>query len=256
MQTPLKYSFTEITRPKKSIKFDLNKFIQYSIYVVFAILLGSFLKLISSLNRHHLGKSSYLTGIPLLREAFFLFPIIFSVLCFLLSVFKIFSTVPESERLFFLKKAKLGFILTNIVLFIIFDLFYNQLAKPLNNSHEFKLSGHIFAALFSGCILINCQTVIERLIEENYLTKYMTYAKKTLTFLNLHSVYCIFWTSWLFHPIRETLFAFILGFIAIIIINYLDIEGIVVTLFKKDEVYVKSKNLICKNLSKSPISMD
>jgi hypothetical protein len=256
MQTPLKYSYTETTNKFKSFKFDLNKFIQYSIYIVLSILIGSFLKLISTINRHHLGKSSYLTGIPLLRDAFFLFPILFSVFCGLLIAFKIITTIRSNDRLKLLKKAKCGFFLTNVVLFIIFDIFYNQLAKPLNKSHEFKLSGHIFAALFSGCIMTNCQTVFDKLIEENYNTKYMTYAKKTCFFLNLHSIYCIFWTSWLFHPIRETLFAFIFGFIAIILINHLEIEGIFLTLFESDKVVTKSKDIICTNTNKDQMATD
>ena len=252
MQTPLKLN---IKRYKiRSLKFSLTKIFNYSVYVALTILIGGMAQLIYSPSRDIIGKSSILTGLPIIRNYFFLFPLLLSLSAFIWTIVNFrepeISKSSEHSLFRFLIKIKLAYLVTNSVLWVFFYFVYYQAYIPLWKSHEFKLSGHVLACLFSGGILTNIQQLCEMFKNENIKRDLMQYTINACKFFLFHNLYCIFWTSWVFHKIRETVISFFLGLIAVVIINSLGLDRLVVFIFSSRPKKVfngKQKNIFLDN---------
>jgi hypothetical protein len=81
----------------------------------------------------------------------------------------------------------------------------------------------------------------------------MTYMINSAKFFMLHNIYCIFWTAWVFHRIRETVISYIISFAIVLIINLLGLDRLILFLFD-DRSYRrfkgKEQNRIYEKLQK------
>jgi len=59
---------------------------------------------------------------------------------------------------------------------------------------------------------------------ENIKKEFMFYTINACKFFMFHNIYCIFWTSWVFHRVRETIISYIFGFVFVLIINILGLD--------------------------------
>jgi hypothetical protein len=232
MQTPLKLNIRKLKI--HSLKFSSNKFFIYSVYTALSILLGSILQIILPISRSTLGKASLITGLPFLRSSFFFFPIILSVgaftwTCIIFKDSKI-SELVDGSVFKYLNKIRMAYVITNSSLLAYFYFIYYYLYLPLWDSHEFKLSGHILACLFSIGILTNLINLCEMFKHENIKKELMMYAINACKFFIFHNIYCILWTSWVFHRIRETVISYIIGILFVLIINLLGLDKLVIFL--------------------------
>lgn len=252
MQTPLKPTRKAIEI--RSVKINYSTFFNYTALMGCAIVLGSVLQILFAFEMTLIGKNSILTGIPLLRNTFFAFPIIMNILLlvWLITIFRdpeISTSMNENIwRLF--HKVRLGFLLTNFTLTIIFYFIYYYLYVPLWLSHEFRLSGHVLACAFSGASLLNLISVFEMFKAEGIKKKMMDYLIKASKFLLYHNLYTIIWTAWVFHKVRETIFSFFFAFFIVLMIISLNIDRLVVFLMNKEapkRFKGKERNKIIEN---------
>lgn len=235
MHTPMKKSDDPKTIKLKSIKYNLDRFYEYCLRMAIVIILGSILKLVYSIDPKSIGKNSFLTGIPILRDYNLSFPIILNISLFIWMIVLYTDPVIHSQMdhniYRYLYKNRGGYIITNFVLMILFYIIYFQLYIPLWYEHEFRLSGHVLATLFAGSMLCNLINFCEAYVRVNIKKKSMDGIIKFCKFLLYHNLYVIVWTVWVYHEAREAVFSFIISLFYTLIINYASLDRLVISLF-------------------------
>lgn len=210
-------------------------YVDPSIYFIYFLLngvsfiLGSILKLIKPISRNTIGKNSILTGIPLLRKYFFLFPISMSVIYFIWCVWKYYtnsSMRAQHERNIFkyLKNIRGAFLFTNLIILVSFYLLYNGIYHSIYKYYGFRLSGHILASILSGGMMANLHHTYQPFIELKIDPKFNLYFSYVNIFLYYHSIYTIFWTAWIFHRITELVISFIISMGTLIVIHVANVD--------------------------------
>jgi hypothetical protein len=231
----------------KSFGFPTKRYSNYLILQGLAIVLGSLLKNIYTLEADYIGRNSFITGFPIIRNYFFLFPGIITVL-FFLQLILIFSHEEVSKHLEysiikFFHKTRFGYLFTNFILFLIFYIMLNHLYIPVSNHNGFKLSGHILACMTSGSMLINIQNIAENLKSQNIKKKLMDGIKSICNILLFHNLYTIVWTVWVFHHIREAVLSYIIAMFYTFFINSLNIDRLIALLINNKNIgAIKDKN--------------
>jgi len=239
MYTPLKKS--EKTIELKSVKYNLDRFYEYCLRMAIVIILGSILKLVYSIDPKSIGKNSFLTGIPILRDYNLSFPIILNISLFIWMIIlytdPIIHSRMDNNINRYLYKNRGAYIITNFVLMILFYIVYFQLYIPLWYEHEFRLSGHVLATLFAGSMLCNLINFCEAYVRVNIKKKPMEVVIKFCKFFLYHNLYVIVWTVWVYHEAREAVFSFIISFFYTLIINYASLDRLVISLFYDGNEY-------------------
>jgi hypothetical protein len=235
MQTPIRYYGRNLNIRK--IKVNLETFYNYTLLAGLAVLLGSFCQIIFPIHRLTVGKFSILTGLPFLRNNFFFFPVSLSILALIWCVDTYFREKEIKEKMEnclikYLRKINFAFIASNILSFGIFYFIYYTLYLPLMNDSGFKLSGHVLACIFSSYMLTNLKNICEMFRNQNIRRKMMTYVTNICTFLLYHNIYTIFWTCWIFHSVKESVFSYIFSFIFVIILHFIKIDRTLLILFQ------------------------
>ena len=252
MQTPMKLNIRNFKI--RSVKLSFHNFFIYSLYTALSIFIGSILQIITPISRETLGKASVITGLPFLRDNFFFFPILLSLAAFIWTYITFrdpkISELVNGSIFKYLNKIRMAYLITNLTIYVYFEFVYAYLYVPLWESHEFKLSGHFLASLFTIGMLTNLINVCEMYKRENIKEEFMMYFINACKFFILHNIYCILWTSWVYHKVRETVISFVIGIFLVVVINLLGLDRIVATIFAENNIDVnlkfkrKEKNII------------
>ena len=151
-------------------------YVNPSIYIMYCLLngislsAGCFLKLLIPINRESIGKKRILTGIPIIRNYYFVFPFLLNVVYFMWCIYKYYTdssirNISENSLFKFLKKIRGAFFFSNILLLIIFYVLYYFVVLPTYKYYGFKLSGHVIASILSGGMIVNLHNTYEPFIK-------------------------------------------------------------------------------------------
>jgi len=245
MFTPLK----TIERTKlieiKSIKHNLNRFYGYSLHLGIVLVLGCILKLIYTIDPNYFGKSSFITGIPYLRDYILAFPLILNVSLFIW-LLSLFTNVEIHKKMNgsiakYLYKNRCCYIITNLILLLFFYIIYFQLYIPLWYEHQFRLSGHVLAILVSGSMLSNLIDFCEAYKVFNIKSNLMKGVIIVCKFFAYHNLYVAIWTVWIYHEAREAVMSYILSLVYTLLINYVSLDRLVISIFYDKKQYSRGK---------------
>ena len=228
----------------KYIYVNPSIYLMYCLLNGFSILLGCFFKLIYPISRESIGKKSILTGIPLIRNNYFVGPILLNLTYFIWCIY-IFYKNPsikaqyKNSVLNYLKHIRGAFIFTDIFLLIIFYALYYYVTIPINKNYGFKLSGHTIASILSGGMIVNLHNTYEPFSKLKLDIKFNKYIFMINMFLYYHSVYTIFWSSWIFHNIKELVLAYIITVSSLVFAHSINIDELFLNLI---DLYNPRKN--------------
>jgi hypothetical protein len=232
---------------KQSINPFLNKWIYvnpriYFIYCLFngfSILAGSILKIFFPITRETIGKKSLLTGIPIIRNYYFVFPILLNLIYFIWCIYIFYKNqyiknLNENSLFVFLKNIRGTFFFTNILLLLFCYILYYFVVLNIYRNYGFKLSGHIIASILSGGMVVNLHSTYLPFIEffkngrnSNNFNNYIYYAN---TFLFYHSIYTVFWSAWIFHHVAELFFAYVISISFLFIAHVINVDELILNL--------------------------
>ena len=224
------------TDKQKWIYINPSIYLMYCLLNGFSILLGCFFKLVYPISRESIGKKSILTGIPIIRNNYFVGPFLLNLTYFIWSIY-IFYKNPyikakyRNSVLNYLKHIRGAFFFTNIFLLVIFYSLYYYITIPIFKSYGFKLSGHTIASILSGGMIVNLHNTYEPFSKLNLDNKFNNYISMTNMFLYYHSIYTIFWSSWIFHTIQELVYAYIISISSLVMIHSVNIDELMLNLF-------------------------
>ena len=224
------------TDKQKWIYINPSIYLMYCLLNGFSILLGCFFKLVYPISRESIGKKSILTGIPIIRNNYFVGPFLLNVTYFIWSIY-IFYKNPyikakyRNSVLNYLKHIRGSFFFTNIFLLMIFYALYYYITIPTFKSYGFKLSGHTIASILSGGMIVNLHNTYEPFSKLNLDNKFNNYISMINMFLYYHSIYTIFWSSWIFHTIQELVYAYIISISSLVMIHSVNIDELMLNLF-------------------------
>ena len=224
------------TDKQKWIYINPSIYLMYCLLNGFSILLGCFFKLVYPISRESIGKKSILTGIPIIRNNYFVGPFLLNLTYFIWSIY-IFYKNPyikakyRNSVLNYLKHIRGSFFFTNIFLLMIFYALYYYITIPIFKSYGFKLSGHTIASILSGGMIVNLHNTYEPFSKLNLDNKFNNYISMINMFLYYHSIYTIFWSSWIFHTIQELVYAYIISISSLVMIHSVNIDELMLHLF-------------------------
>ena len=224
------------TNKQKWIYINPSIYLMYCLLNGFSILLGCFFKLVYPISRESIGKKSILTGIPIIRNNYFVGPFLLNLTYFIWSIY-IFYKNPyikakyRNSVLNYLKHIRGSFFFTNIFLLMIFYALYYYITIPTFKSYGFKLSGHTIASILSGGMIVNLHNTYEPFSKLNLDNKFNNYISMINMFLYYHSIYTIFWSSWIFHTIQELVYAYIISISSLVMIHSVNIDELMLNLF-------------------------
>lgn len=225
--------------PNKWIYVNPTIYMSYCVFNGISLSLGCFMKQIFPITRETIGKKSLLTGIPIIRNYYFVFPILLNLIYFIWCIYiyyknKYIKNLNENSLFVFLKNIRGGFFFTNILLLLFFYMLYYSVVLNIYRKYGFKLSGHIIASILSGGMLVNLQNTLNPFIEffkndqkTNNFNKYISYSNM---FLYIHSIYTIFWSAWIFHQIFELYFAYFISIAFLVIAHVINIDELILNL--------------------------
>jgi hypothetical protein len=245
MHTPFKQTDNSKKIELNSLKYNLDKYYEYSLRVGIVIILGCILKLIYTIEPKTLGKNSFITGIPYLRDYNLSSPLILNIILFIWSL--ILYTNPIIHNLMnnniskYLYKNRASYIITNLSLLLFFYLLYFQLYIPLWYENEFRLSGHVLATLFSGSMLCNLINFCENYETSNIKKQFMRWVINICKFLLYHNLYVIVWTVWVYHETREAVLSYVISLIYTLTINYLSLDRVVLSIFYDKNEFMNNR---------------
>ena len=228
----------------KYIYVNPSIYLMYCLLNGFSILLGCFFKLIYPISRESIDKKSLLTGIPLIRNNYFVGPILLNLTYFIWCIY-IFYKNPsikakyKNSVLNYLKHIRGAFFFTDIFLLIIFYALYYYVTIPINKNYGFKLSGHTIASILSGGMIVNLHNTYEPFSKLKLDMKFNKYIFMINMFLYYHSIYTIFWSSWIFHNIKELVLAYIITVSTLVFIHSVNIDELFLNLI---DLYNPRKN--------------
>jgi hypothetical protein len=235
------------TKPKEEwIYVNPSIYIMYCLLNGISVVGGCLIKIICPISRSKIGKKSILTGIPIIRNYYFLFPFLLNITYFIWCIWIFYKNTSirafyEKNIFKYLKSIRGAFFFTNILLIIVFYVLYNLVILSIYKTFGFKLSGHILASVLSGGMIVNLHNTYEPFIRMKIgpnFNKYISYANM---FLYYHSIYTVFWSAWIFHQPTELILAFLISVSSLVLVHVVN----------ADELFL---NLIdCNNPRRNPV---
>ena len=145
----------------------------------------------------------------------------------------------KNSVLNYLKHIRGAFIFTDIFLLIIFYALYYYVTIPINKNYGFRLSGHTIASILSGGMIVNLHNTYEPFSKLKIDIKFNKYIFMINMFLYYHSIYTIFWSSWIFHNIKELVLAYIITVSSLVFAHSINIDELFLNLI---DLYNPRKN--------------
>lgn len=228
--------------------------------LITVIIIGKVWGAISPQTRKNYNKSGYKTGIPFLRNYYFLLPEIFSLIQFIV-IIKTYRNKKYIPSLYnehptlikFLRAIRAGYFFTNIYFLVTFYMIYYCAIIPIKNKYKFKISGHVLASLFCLEILSNImkisKTRLMALNKNSIINNLLYYNSLGLSF---HIYYCILWTARVFHSTIEIIVSLIISCLFSVFIEIIDVDFLILSNFDenvsldrepKNILYSQNKNI-------------
>ena len=101
---------------------------------------------------------------------------------------------------------------------------------PIYKVYGFKISGHTIASILSGGMIVNLHNTYEpfnALKMDPTFNKYIYYVN---AFLYYHSIYTVFWSSWIFHQVPELIVGFTISVFSLVLAHVINIDEIILNL--------------------------
>ena len=237
-QTPQKVANNNIIHIQKKEWIYVNP----SIYLIYCLLngisliLGCLLKLIKPITRETIGKKSILTGIPIIRNNYFVFPFILNSLYFIWCIYIYYSNTNIRMRfgknlMEYLKNIRGCFMFTNITLLLLFYSLYYGVYEPIYKNYLLRISGHILASILSGGMIVNLHHTYEPFLQMKVGGNFSNIIFCCNMFLYYHSIYTIFWSSWIFHQVTELIISFIISVSFLFLVHVVNVDELMLSLF-------------------------
>ena len=213
-----------------------------SIYLIYCLLngisltFGCLLKLVMPITRETIGKTSILTGIPIIRNYYFVFPIILNFSYFIWCIYIFYSNTDIRKKfgknlMEYLKNIRGCYMFTNIALLLLFYEFYYRIYENIYKEYSLKISGHILASILSGGMIINLHHTYEPFLKVKLGGNFSNIIFYCNMFLYYHSIYTIFWSSWIFHQVTELIISFIISVSFLVLVNVVNVDELILNLF-------------------------
>ena len=233
--------------PKVEIEFKLYQ--KYVLAMSLSILLGVLCSLIVKVDKESYNKNSIKYGIPFIRSYFFLLPLLLNILfcAWLIFIYSSDLSIQSeyNKNIFkYIKRVKGGLMITNFIILLTFYLIFYQFFDVLYHKGIIRLSGHVLASILSGAILINVKYISDLFKSKAINTQLMNYFSYACLGLLLHNIYSIFWTSFIFHKRKESMFSLMISIIVLVIIPKLNLDKVIILLFDFRIPVRKEKNTI------------
>ena len=217
-------------------------YVNPSIYLIYCLLngisliLGCLFKLINPITREMVGKKSILTGIPIIRNNYFVFPLILNFSYIIWCIYIYYSNVNIRTRygknlIYYLKKIRGCFMFTNITLLLLFYVLYKGVYEPIYKTYLLRISGHILASIFSGGMIVNLHHTYEPFLQMKLGGNFSNIIFYCNMFLYYHSIYTIFWSSWIFHQVAELIISFIISISFLVLVHVINIDELTLNVF-------------------------
>ena len=113
---------------------------------------------------------------------------------------------------------------------MIFYVLYYLITLPLYKNYSFKLSGHVIASILSGGMIVNLHNTYEPFINRKIDLEFHKYISYVNMFLYYHSIYTIFWSSWIFHQVIELIFAYCISIMFLVFVHMMNIDELMLNL--------------------------
>ena len=221
---------------KEFVYNDPSIYLYYWLLNLVSILLALLFQILLPKSRKAFKKSSYITGIPIIRNYYFLPPFILNILFDIISFYNYIKNHNikyyfKSNFCYFLRETRCLFIFTNIIILIVFYIYYGFIYIPLKSSTGFKLSGHVLASIFSGAIIINLNCTLESFSSRGMKSKATIFIQLFNIFLYFHSIYTIFWTCYIYHKMSEILISYFTSCFTIGFLHFINFDELFICLF-------------------------
>lgn len=212
--------------------------------ILFLIILGNLLKIVYPLSYSYFGKSSFITGIPFLRVNYLLPPMILQIILFIIS-FGPFNNKRINEKYTITKYfSKLNFLNTaSFILKIFIFYFVYKIYLIINTNFFIKFSGHILATLFSCSMIISTKNICNHFISNEIQQKNFKILAKFCDGFILHNLYCLVFTTWIYHSLIECLMGFVVGSFYLLIIDFINFDQIFMILLYPKFYNLKSSKI-------------
>lgn len=212
-----------------------------------SIFIGCILKNIIPITRDSIGKKSILTGIPIIRNNYFVLPVILNLIYFLWCIYKYYTNksleeMNENSILKYLKHIRGAFFFTNALLLIIFYILYYLIVILIYKITGFKISGHVIASILSGGMIVNLYNTYEPFIALNIEQNFNKYISYITTFLYYHSIYTVFWSSWIFHKVTELICGFLISVSSLLAVHMVNVDELFLNLI--DSIISRKNNKV------------
>ena len=182
-----------------------------------------------------LPKDTNLTGIVILRDSLLYLPLAFSFLQLVIACTDLLgkpnqiklknNSTAYSRNVFKVKLAQ------NLFFFLTFVLIYFCFFKPLHSETGFRLSGHVTGMSIANEMFKNCLEANEVLLTEVKKRKSaIQVLNYIIVFLLAHNYYTLFFTVACFHTFLECLLAFLTVCVAIVAVNLIDLDKLLMKL--------------------------
>ena len=210
-------------------------YIMYCLLIGMSIVAGCFLKLLFPISRDSIGKKSILTGIPIIRNNYFVLPSFLNLIYFIFCIYIYFTNTSiraryERNIFKFLKEIRGAFFFTNVLLLIIFYVLYYLVVLSAYKKYGFKLSGHVIASVLSGGMIVNLHNTYEPFINLKIAPNFNKYISYVNMFIYYHGIYTLFWTAWIFHQVKELILAYFISIIFLVIAHVINVDELFLNL--------------------------
>jgi len=216
--------------------FMARNFMELLKAIFFCCLIGVFLKNILPLEYKTFGKNSFITGIPFIRSAFLLPPLLLQITLTIMTMGPFYNSKINEKYLISKYLHKLNFLSfpSFIVKLITFYFIYNNFIINVKNEYSFKISGHILAVIFSSSMILNINNVCEHFIKHEIKKKNFTILSKICKFVIYHSLYCLIFTAWIYHNFIECFISLVIAAFYIFFIEVINFDQLIlITCFPK-----------------------
>lgn len=193
-------------------------------------------KIFYSVERNDVGKESFKTGIPFLRNYFLVVPSILAIGLFVFYVL-VFSASTQLKAkcrnsiIIFLKRNKCFYLFTNILHVLCYYFVYYCLYLPLLQFTGYKLSGHTLTSILANGMLINIAAKCKSMIKENVKPKQANILFYLCWILRLHNYYVFFWSCYAFHGFFDVLISYFIAVPYVIIIHFMNVDSMITDYF-------------------------
>lgn len=231
----------------KKTGFSAGNFIDILKALFYVSIFGLILKMLMPMDLKTFGKKSFITGIPFLRNTFFMSPFFLQIALVVLTVGPFYNNKINEKYSFikYIHKMNFFYIPSFILKITIFYFIYNNLILAMNNHYYFKISGHFLAAVITSSMLINIRNVSDCFVNQEIKKKNFTILSRLCMIFIYHNLYTLIYTAWIYHSFSECVISLAIGAFYTLFIEAINFDQLVlIFLFPKMYNSKKTKTFV------------